>query len=363
MLMALQFSCKKENKITNNTPSSPHVYSSSTYVNNLSAVMGGCLDSNGYLVSFTLPLMQSSSFGSNALISGKIIKNKAPFSDSTLIDFQNTPFSFGSLYSNTINNINGWTPRWARVSLAYTKKGALFMASNNNNGNRLCQISNGNSYQYHVIDGLTAITSLNNDIYAISTPIYNQSLNNILTQATIYKVDSIGNLSTYYTFPSNIIFNSNCGYGSGVQKNYPLDVLIDIKARKDSSIFIVSGYDNIIYKLDKNKNLSVYCQNIFCPVSIDFDQNNQMYVVSAPKYSTDVNQNSIMTKPIQVYKITNNNQNIIYESGLSNYTGCLYNKLGTDQSMISDANIKLIVKSEYNIFLENPYEGKILLLQ
>ena len=145
---------------------------------------------------------------------------------------------------------------------------------------------------------------------------------------------------------------------------YPIDVLVDMKFGNDSSLYIACGYDNVIYKLDKNKNLSRFIENIFCPVSIDFDNKGQMFIVSAPKYEQDSSSQFFISKPVEVYLLsTDGSLSVIYSGNKIGQGGCLTDDIIPGQFMVSDANFNINVTSTGSIFLENPLEKNIILIQ
>lgn len=350
--------CKKEKQ--EDIISTPHNYSSSIYRSGIPSPMGGCLDSNENLLTFHLPLLANTTYPYPVSIPAEILlfNNNV---DSLIINFGTRAFSSGHFGSDTINSIPGWTPRSNKVSLAYNKRGWLFMAHNRTN--EISLISGNMTVSYKTIYGLTAMTSYGNDLYAMSTNIYDGN-GLIIQDPIIHRIDSFGILEDYYDFPANIIFNHNCGTQGGSQAMYPIDVLVDMKFGNDSSLYIACGYDNVIYKLDKNKNLSRFIENIFCPVSIDFDNKGQMFIVSAPKYEQDSSSQFFISKPVEVYLLsTDGSLSVIYSGNKIGQGGCLTDDIIPGQFMVSDANFNINVTSTGSIFLENPLEKNIILIQ
>jgi hypothetical protein len=362
----LFISCKKDKKTSQPSEQAvPHVYSSSTYLSNLPPMFGGCIDKYGYLTTFHIPLLQSSAFGANALISARILKLKAQGNDSIIVNFTNAWFNSNMFFNTTVNNINGWLPGAIRASLAYTKNTELFVAYNKSYNNTIYHVTNGQCSPYIYINALTAMCSFGNSLYAMSTPMYNSG-NSLTQQASIYQIDSTGALSTYFTFPPNITFKNNCGTTSSGSFFLPIDILIDIKMGTDSSLYVAAGYDNVIYKIDKNKILTKHIETIFCPISIDIDDKQRLFVASAPGFTTTTNQsNYSMYKPMQVHEVVNSTNNrLIYEGALSNWSGngCLINTLD-DKWVAGDCNANISINKKGQIFLEDPLERKIFLIE
>ena len=358
-ILILLFSCKKEDNNSDYTGNSNYSYQSYQYISNLLPLQGSCLDSAGKLLFFQSPFLDSASY-SYPIISSKILRADTSNAYSTVFDFQNQTFGYGNYSGVIYNGQFGWLPAGLCVSLAMTKKGSLFMATNYNSS--LYKIENNNLVNYLNVDGIIAITSCNNNIYAATTPIYNSS-GGIFQEPRIYEIDSTGQQSLFYEFPSSINFNNYSGGTSGGLKMYPFCFSISLKMDRDSSIYVAFGYDDIIYKIDKNKNLTTYISTISYPTSIDIDNNNRMYVVSAPGFSIDSLNTIIMTKPVQIYKVLNGTPSKIYEGNLFSplYSG---GHVTNDQlHRLTNSFYSLSVSPKNEIFLVSRIEGNITLIK
>jgi hypothetical protein len=352
MCLAL-VSCKKET-------AEPHTYTSLVYYENVLPTMGGCIDTSGNLITFSIPFLETASFGSNVLIPARIFKVTGINTAVTISDFGNSNFAGFAYTGYEVNGAGGFITNYSKVSLACTENGKLYASCNSNNGNKIYRISNGGVVANYTIDGLTSLTSFGNNLFAITSPLYNNTNDNVIQQPVIYKIDSSGSMSVYFTFPDNIGFNTMGGASCNGQKCYPFDFVVDIEMSSDSSLFIASAFDSKIYKLDKNKNLTVYNQDIFCPVSIDIDKFNRLFVVSAPMYSP----NNEMTRPYQIHITAQpNHSTMLYEASLSSEMADMTYFFSQNLNIRGEASYTINVDSFNRIFVEDYYEKKIYLIQ
>ena len=86
------------------------------------------------------------------------------------------------------------------------------------------------------------------------------------------------------------------------------------------------------------------------------------FVVSAPNLVYKDNK-YVVGKPVEIYMITGGALKIIYQGETYDYTGsAMRDKDGTSYK-ITDANYNVSVNYNQEIFLEDPIEGRIILLK
>jgi hypothetical protein len=351
-------SCNNENK-----NDSPYVYTNSVIAGNLPPVMGGCIDTSGSLLTFNLPLLEDAGYQSNILVSAKILKIDKYENITPVFDFMDNTFSNGAWTSDTFANNNAWIPEGVQVNLVEDKKGKIYVSCNINSS--ISVIQNNTNIYIQTIDAVTSITSNGKKgIYAISAPSYTGDYPyTLLNPPTIYEIDSFENKSEFFVFPRNLIYSNNCGYEGSINNMYPIDILIDMTTDMKGNIYVCFGYDNVIYKIDKNKELTTFLDNIHCPVSLAFDRSNNLYVVSAPEFAKNDQNIFEMTKPVEVFVKSKSDQKLIYQGKLKNYGGCLLDSKNSGVYSISGANYNISVTQYYDIFLEDPLEGQVILIK
>ena len=316
--------CKKDinnSQTQTQTQSGPHVYTSSVILKDVPTVMGGCLDTSGHFLTFQQSLVDSPIYNCNVLISARVLQLNP---DSVAFDFGSEKFFGSSMTSLNAGTKYGWTEIDERYSLACTKSGDLFLAENGANDIRWLHYGQSSTYQN--MENVFNLTTLGNNLYAITGPSLDR--NGVLVlqpQVFVSSFTSIADL--YYTFPLSEHFTS-FGYYDGFFNDFPIDMAIDMKMAADSSLYIAFAYDNVIYKLDKNKILTKYIVDIFCPASIDFDNSGKLFVLSGPMFHEDASYNCTMTKPLEIYSVDSPGKyNKIYSGNLTSIKGGSYDIL------------------------------------
>lgn len=354
ILLLSLFSCEKDDN-------SPHVYSGKVLVDNLPPVMGGCIDKqDGSLLTFNLPLLKETNpCNPEILYPAKVQKINSSGKKEIILELNNRCACANSLYKDTFANVYAWVPKDFKIDLASTENGDVFISYDYNN--TICKIIENGEQQVQSIERVTSITNnRNNGIYAISSPIYTGEDLNTIIPPVIYEIDDKNNKREYFKFPNNLVYEtgSSSGYSN---KMYPTDIWIDIATDANGDIYVCIGNNNIIYKIDKDKNFSIYRDDIICPVSIAFDKNNKVYIVSADTYVKN-GDTFEEHKPLEIITINSNIPEVIYEEKGKARGGYKYvTTLGTYYT--SNSNYNISINSKNKIFLENPLEGKIMIIE
>jgi hypothetical protein len=351
-------SCKKDN--VDNTP---YVYSSKVILNNLPPIMGGGIDSDGSLITFSLPLLGDDNYHSNIILSAKISNIDRNGNKIDLYDFTNKTFSYGSWIKDTFAGNFAWIPEGVSVNLVPNGKRGIYFSYNKSS--EISLIQNKSIGNLQLIDGVASMTSnREKGIYAITMPLYKGDYPYTLSNPpTIYEIDSLDVKTKYFEFPINFVFNANCGYGGSKNAMYPIDIIIDIVADTSNNIYVCFGNDNIIYKVDKDKNLTTLIDNIHSPVSIALDNSNNLFVVSAPEFTKNNESFFDMVKPVEVLFINNLMPKTIYKGEYKNFGGCMSNVKNDGIFHISGAHYNLSINSSNEMFLEDPLAGQVVLIK
>lgn len=326
------------------------------YSGNLLPVEGSCIDTAGNLLFFQFPFLSSPNI---PIISAKILKAVSNNSNSVVFDFQGQTFSYCSYNGIHYNGQNGLVPSNGCASLAMTDNGNLYMSYSNKH--TIYRIAGNGYYSQWMLNGVVAISAFNNKIYAATGPIYNNSYN-ILQLPRIYVMGSPGSLPTlYYEFPSSINFNNYSGglNGSG-NILYPIVYSMSLKMDTDSSLYVAFGYDDVVYKIDKNKNLTTYVSTIPYPTSIDITANGIMYVASAPGFSMDSTYHITMNKPPRVFSVQQGIPNQIYEGALFTPLYSTGNTINDPMHRITNSFYSISATSSNKVYLVSPAEAKIV---
>jgi hypothetical protein len=225
-------------------------------------------------------------------------------------------------------------------------------------------IQNNTLIDLEFINALTAITSnRKKGIFAIRAPVYTGSYPYVLSTApVVYEIDSLNIKRIYFIFPNNIVYRNNCGFYGSETAMYPADIIIDMAA-DDKNLYVCFGYDNVIYKLDKDKNLSVFIDDISNPESIAIDDFNRFFVVSGPEFRKVKDGYFEMTKPVEVILLDDSKRTTIYRGELKNYGGCFSDDKVSGTFSVSDANYNISISSTGEIFLEDPLAGQVVLIK
>ncbi len=351
------FACKKDiptPQLINDVGSSDNY--PSEFLRNLLPIEGSCIDTVGNLLFFQFPFLNSPH---NPVISAKILKAISINSNSTIFDFQSQTFSYGSYTGIQYNGQFGWVPNNGCASLAMTRNGRLYMSYSNTN--KIYRIDNDSYYGQWSLSGVIAISAFKNTIYVATAPIYDGSFN-ISQLPRIYEIDSpVGIPNLYYEFPSTINFNNySGGYSGGSTTFHPIVFSMSLKMDMDTSLYVAFGYDDVIYKIDKDKNLSTYTSSIPYPTSIDIAENGIMYVASAPGFTIDSTFNVTMNKPPQVYTVQQGIPNKIYEGSLFTPLYSSGNSTNDPLHRVGNSFYSISVISANKVYLVSPLEGKIV---
>jgi hypothetical protein len=357
LLLIITFTaCKKEDD-------SSHTYSSRVILNNLPPIMGGCLDSDGSLITFSLPLLSYAQLHSNVVLSAKIQKINQSGSKNTIFDFGEKTFSSSSWIYNTFAGYSAWIPDDARVNLVSKSDGGIYFSYNHEN--KISLIHNNSFTDLNSIERVVSMTSNRKDgIFAITAPCYMGDFPYTLkSPPVIYEIDSQNNKSIYFTFPENFVFYINCGYSGFTSALYPIDILIDMVVDSNNNLIVSFGYDNIIYKIDQSKELTTIVDNIHCPASIEVDNSDKLFVVSAPEFVQDYQGRFNLTKPVEVWTFKNSEPTCIFRGEKNISEGCFTDSKIKGVYNINRANYNISINALNEIFLEDPLLGQVVLIK
>jgi hypothetical protein len=365
VISALFVSCSKSvDPALSEQQGSPRDYSKKSVIikKDLPHVMGGYVTREGSLNTFVMPVEGDDQVHREILSSAKILSIDKDGLSSTIYDFSDVVFSHGLYIKDTIGGISGWIATGIRVNLVSNTDGSIWFASNCLGG--LSVIRNNALVDPEFINGLTSITSnRKKGIFAIRAPVYTGAYPYVLSTApVVYEIDSLKMKRIYFIFPNNIIYRNSCGYYGSETAMYPSDIIIDMVA-DDNNLYVCFGYDNVIYKIDKDRKLSVFIDDISNPASIAIDNFSRFFVVSGPEFRKVSEGLFEMTKPVEVILIDDSKRTTIYRGELKNYGGCFSDGKVSGTFSVSDANYNISISSTGEVFLEDPLEGQIVLIK
>ena len=354
-LIALM-SCEKDDDLL-----VPHVYSSKTIIENLPPTMGGYVDPNGDLLTFTLPIFDRDNSW-EILLTAKVNSISNSGLKQEIYEFGNKAFSYGSWTKRNMANIYGMIPDGVRVDLTGINENQFIMS--HNWGNKLYIYSKNNISSIDAENGVISLTKNTlNEVFFITSPVFSGDSYSLTTPSIVYKMDALNTISEFYRFSDLKTYEYSELAGSK-SAWYPTDILINITADNNNDIFICFGYDNIIYKLDKTGNLTEFRNDIYCPVSIAFDNQNLPFVLSGPKFSKDGDDSYVMTKSIELYKLSDTEgDELIYTGDEIKAAGKFKLDKNGEYYTISDANYNISINPQNEIYLEDPFRGRVILIK
>jgi len=340
-----------------------HPYASQVILNDLPPIMGGCLDPDGSLITFSLPLLGDDELHSNVVLSAKIQKINKSGSKNTIFDFGEKTFSSSSWISDTFAGYTAWIPEDACVNLVSKSDGGIYFSYNHES--KISLIHNNSLTDVNSIERVVSMTSNRNDgIFAVTAPSYMGDFPYTLkSPPIIYEIDSQNNKSIYFKFPENFVFNINCGYSGSTGVLYPINILIDMVVDSNNNLLVSFGYDNVVYKIDRSKNLTTIIDNIHCPVSIALDNSDRLFVVSAPEFAQDNQGRFNLTKPVEIWTFNNSELTCIFKSETTSSGGCFTDSKIKGIYNINRANYNISINALDEIFLEDPLLGQVVLIR
>jgi hypothetical protein len=346
-------------------PGSPLIFSKKSVIlkKDLPPVMGGDVAGDGSLYTFSLQVKGNDPAHKEILLSAKILSIDILGASQTKYDFGNVVFSLGSLIKDSIGGIPGWIATGIRANLVSNTDGSIWFSSNCLGA--LSMIQNNTLTDLELINGLTSITSnRKKGIFAIRAPVYTGSYPYVLSTApVVYEIDSLKMKGIYYIFPNEFVYRHNCGYYGSETGMYPADITIDMVADGNNNLYVCFGYDNVIYKLDKDRKLSVFIDDISNPASIAIDYFNRFFVVSGPEFRKVSDGLYAMIRPVEVIMIENSKRTTIYTGELKDHGGCFSDDKVSGIFSVSDANYNISIGSTGEIFLEDPVERQVVLIK
>jgi len=356
LLIITSTACKRGDDSSND-------YSGTVISKNLPPIMGGYIDSDGSLITFSLPLLGDDEFHSDVVLSAKIQRIDPGGSKNTVFDFGEKTFSSSSWISDTYAGYSAWIPEDARVNLVAKSDGGIYFSYNHES--RISLIYNNSITDLNSVERVVSMTSNRKDgVFAITAPCYMGDFPYTLkSPPVIYEIDSQDNMSIYYTFPGDFKFNINCGYSGYESALYPLDILIDMVVDSDNNLLVSFGYDNVIYKINQNKQLATIADNIHCPASIAVDNSDKLFVVSAPEFAQDDQGRFNLTKPVEVWTINDSEPACIFRGEAKSSGGCFTDYKIKGVYNINRSNYNISINPLNEIFLEDPLFGQVVLIR
>lgn len=325
------------------------VYQSEVILENSLPVLGGFTDSVGNLVSFNLPLV----LDGNIELSAKVNRYEGFKRIQRLYDFRNKNFFYGSWSYDTFSNRYGAIPLNAIVDL--TSLGNEKFAMSHIRDSELYIFTNGQIEYIEAVEGLLSVASNSkNELFAIRAPAFTRD-GELATPPTIFMLDSFNHLFEYFRFST-----AEYNYG-GLYDSFPGDIRINLSFDKEDNLYICFGLDNIIYKLDKAKNLSVYRKDIFCPTSLTFSDSNIPFVFSGSKIEKSSDKVELK-KPGEVLKLSFTGDKVIYEIDQFKHETGLSRVGDTGYFTNGGGHYNLNANHLGEVFLEDPINCEIILL-
>jgi hypothetical protein len=339
--------CKDDDLIS---PES-HKYTSEIIIENTPPLLGGFTDSIGNLVSFNLPLVVDGS----TYLSAKVSQYGESGAGQNLYNFNSKNFFYGTWSYDTFSNIYGAIPGGAIVDLASRGNNQFVLSYIRDS--RLYMYSNGGMKYVDAINGITSIaTNSTNELFVIKAPSYTRD-GTLSTPPTLYKLDSSNNVVEYFKFSAS----SEYVHGGQID-SFPTDIRINLSFDKKDNLYICFGLDGVIYKLDNAKNLSVFRDDIFCPISLAFSKGNTPFVVSGPKFQKPSDDYEL-TKPVEVLKLSDTRDEVIYQiDNFKSVSGLSQIKNSLDYTN-SGAHYNITTNHLDEIYLEDPVNCKIILIK
>lgn len=359
IVVVFMISCRKDKD-----PILPHVYHSQDIVTNLPPVMGGCIDGSGNLMSISVPIYDGS-WPYKELLTAKVHRMNGSGNDQIFYDFKNKYFSTASSYislsQDSMANMYEWIPGGLRINLAKKDDISYFMSFNAKD--KISILSASGQLEIPAQMGINSLISNGHQgAYYITSPVFtNGNTITVKSPPVIYEIDSLNTITQYFKFPDNLQYSS-AGLVGIPGAFYPTDILIDLAMDNQKNIYVSFGLDNIIYKIDRQKVFSTYRDDIFCPTSIAFDKNNVPFIASAPRFKK-AGQKMIKDKPVEVFLIDKGGDRKIYEGNKADKQGGFMPTKTGEFYTINDATFNLSINTNNEIFLEDPLEGKVVLIK
>ena len=103
--------------------------------------------------------------------------------------------------------------------------------------------------------------------------------------------------------------------------------------------------------------------NIHCPASIEVDNSDKLFVVSAPEFLQDDQGRFNLTKPVEVWTFNNSEPICIFRGEIESFEGCFTDSKIKGVYNINRANYNISINSLNEIFLEDPLLGQVVLIR
>jgi hypothetical protein len=331
-------------------------FSSRVIVENLPPVMGGFIGKNNELITFTLPILENHTGVAVYLKHGKVLSVNDKGQTTTLYTF-NQSFTTGSYSLANYAGVEGYIASDAFVSLAMFKNEII---SAHSKRSTIRSIENQASREFMSLQNVMRITNdFKGNLYFLTSPI-NPSGQGFLIPPKILQLDLNENLTEKFEFPfSN--FEYNCGISGWENNMTPSDINFDIIALSENDFFVSLGYDHSIHQISNNQIINTI-NHIINPVSIDLDQFGRLFVLSAPTFKRNTENNIEVYKPLEVFIVENGITTKIFSDSKAKNGGCI--KEYYDNIYLSSrTNYSLRINDKNQVFIQDPTLGRIILLE
>lgn len=320
---------------------------------------GGCVDPNGNFIVFSPPTFEKTPIGVGNFIRKPSLK-KFTFNGQLIEEYLlpeiKSEYNRGSYTWDTINGvIEAWDPS-VKVTLAVNKSGRTI---NSNSLSELVSIyynGNNNGITQSARNSAIAIDA-NDTIFVLSSAIY-RSDRTLAVPPVIFKIDTNGSMTNFFTFPSYYSYPVGNMRGSGLNC-YPMDRPDDIFIGEDGYVYVAMGASDKTFRISKSGELEELTNDIAAPVSIATDKFGNIFIASSQLIDSVHHH---IVKPIEVIEIkVDQSRNVIYRGSTDEkYRGHLTNSSQAGKWLGISSTLDVSVSFNGDVFLVDPFERKIV---
>lgn len=268
---------------------------------------------------------------------------------------------------------NGYHPLGIKVHLVKTSGGEIFASNKSDATLSVTKVLPDGAPCNIALNGVIALTLAAGDtMYALTSQTYysvprtgTAPTFELLKPMVIWKIAPDCSISEYYRFPASFTHYSGGGKtGTSSNEWTPMENEADMCVTQRGDLLISLMLSGKVYKLSKDKTLTEFITTIESPSGITTDRYDNVYVVSAPT-TRQLNLGEFeITKPAQIYRIVNQQQEMIYQ-GESNrpFIKSHYYVPELKKWYSSDMSYNINVTQDLKIFLEDYAGGEITLLK
>jgi hypothetical protein len=260
----------------------PRNYTSSSIISSSDLHFGGgCVDAEGNLIVFSPPTFEKLSNGIGNFIrqpSFKKFSSNGMLLQEYLLPAVKWHYAQGSHTWDTINGvIEAWDPT-VKVTLAISKQGNI-INSNSMNG-LISSYANGSNNGIVQLQRASGISVDANDvIFVLLSAVYNQD-RSLKSPPEIWKINSDGSTTPFYTFPSHYDYPVGNMWGNG-QDFFPSEKPDDIHIGKDDFVYVAMCSAGKTFRISKSGQMEELTNDIPAPVSITTDKFSNIFIASS----------------------------------------------------------------------------------